>query len=145
LRNAERILAAYAEAEPWKADHDAAMRSLEMEEIVAVGNMAYEVVSYIDATWQDYVAAGRVSFDEGYDRQIGDLYRTWLEISDRKLDDIGSLAREGYEIRGVDAFRTHLEEARAILASRDLEPEMRPIEEVLPLVKGNPRPERYGE
>jgi hypothetical protein len=46
-----------AQAEPWKADHDSAMRSFEMEEIVAVGNMAYQVVSYIDVTWQEYVAA----------------------------------------------------------------------------------------
>jgi hypothetical protein len=69
----------------------------------------------------------------------------WVEISEHKLDEIERLASEGYQIRGADEFLTHLEEARAILASRDLEAEMRPIEEVLPLAKGNPRPERYGE
>jgi hypothetical protein len=145
MRNAERILAAYAEAEPWKADHDAAMRSLELEEVIAVGNLAFEVVSFIDATWQDHVATGRVPFRDEDDRRVGQLYRRWVEISERKLDEVERLAREGYEIRGADAFRTHLEEARAILESRELEAHMRPIEQILPLVKGNPRPERYGE
>ena len=41
-------------------------------------------------------------------------------------------------------FSATCEEARAILESRDLEHQMRPIEEILPLVKGNPQPERYG-
>ena len=50
MRNAEGILAAYDEAEPWKADHDLAMQCFEMEEVIAVGNMAFEFVPFIDAS-----------------------------------------------------------------------------------------------
>ena len=145
MRNAERILAAYDAVEPWRADHDTAMQCFEMEEILAVGNMAYDLVSFIDAAWQDRVARGKVLFTEEDDRQIGELYRKWIEVSERKVGDIGRLAHEGYEVHGADTFLTHLEEARAILESRALEDHMRPVEDILPLAKGNPRPERYGK
>ena len=144
MRNAERILAAYDEAEPWKADHDAAMQWFEMEEIIAVGNMAFEFVSFIDASWQDHVASGRVPFKEEDDQRIGQYYRKWVEISERRIDEIETLTREGYEVQGADRFLSNFEEARAVLESRDLEHQMRPIEEILPLVRGNPQPERYG-
>lgn len=145
MRNAERILAAYAEAEPWKDDHDAAMRCFEMEEVIAVGNLAFQFVSYIDAAWQDLVVAGKVLYQEEEDRQISQFYRRWAEITERNLDEIKKLTQDGFEIKGVDQCLNHFEEARGVLESRVLEAEMRPIEEILTLSKGNPRPERYGK
>jgi hypothetical protein len=145
MKNADRILAAYDEAEPWKADHDASMQCFEMEEVIAVGNLAYELISFIDATWQQYVARGKVLFKEEDDSQIGQFYRKWVEISERRIVEIESLTREGSEIQGADRFLILLVEAKAILDSRELEDQMRPIEDILPLVKGNPRPERYGK
>jgi hypothetical protein len=145
MTNADRILAAYDEAEAWKADHDASMQSFDMQEVIVFGNMAYEFISFIDATWQEYVARGKLLFKEEDDRQIGEFYRKWVEISERRIDEIGRLTRKGYEIQGADRFLTLLEEARAILESRALEGAMRPIEDILLSVKGNPRPERYGK
>ena len=82
---------------------------LRMEEIIAVGNMAYEFVSFIDATWQDHVARGKVLFKEEDDSQIGQLYRKWVEISERRIEEIGRLAREDYEVQVRDRFLSHLE------------------------------------
>jgi hypothetical protein len=145
MTNVERILAAYAEAEPWKADHDDARFCFRAEEVIAIGNAGFMLVTRIDAAWQDHVAGGRLPFKEEDDRQVGEFYRMWVAASERLLPLIEELGRDGFEINGVDEFLTHLEEARSILESRALEAEMRPIEEVLPLAKGNPRPERYGK
>lgn len=145
MKNAELVLAAYAEAEPWNPDHDAAMRCFEMEEVIAVGNFAYEFVCHADAAWQDHVAAGKLPYKEENDQQFGENYRKWVEITERNLDEIEKLTRDGYEVKRADELMAHLEEARGILESRDLEAEMRPIEEILTLAKGNPRPERYGK
>jgi hypothetical protein len=142
---AERILTTYDEAEPWKADHDAAVQCLEMEKVVALGNRAYDLLSDFVAFWQDYVARGVLPFNKKDDRRHGDAYRTWVETSMRKLGEIEKLTRDGHEIKGADELRAHLEEARSILESRALEDQMRPIEEILHLAKGNPRPERYGK
>ncbi len=94
MRNAERILAAYDEAEPWKADHDTAVQCFEMEEVLAVGNMAYDLVSFIDAAWQDRVARGKVLFKEEDDRRIGESYRKWIEISGARLTRFGGWLRK---------------------------------------------------
>lgn len=144
MRNAERVLAAYAEAEPWQDDHDAAERCVEWEEVVAVANAVFRLVSTIDAAWQGRVMAGAVPYRDEDDRRIGELYRLWVETSERRLGEIEALGREGFEVQGADEFLVHLDEARSLLEARALEAEMRPIEEVLPLARGNPRPERYG-
>lgn len=145
MKNAERILAAYALAEPWQEDHDDALRCFEAEEFLAVGNLAYDLLTYVETTWQDRVAAGLIPFNDEDDRQLGALYRIWVEASERKLDEIQTLTRKGYDLQGDETFLAHLEEARSLLEARSLEAEMRPIEEILPLVQGNPRPERYGK
>ncbi len=137
MSNADRILAAYDEAEPWKTDHDSSMQCFEMEEVIAVGHLAYELVSFVDATWQQYVARGKILFKEEDDRQIGQLYRKWVEISERRIIEIESLTREGYEIQGADRFLTLLEEGKAILDSRELEHDMRPIEDILRDIASN--------
>jgi hypothetical protein len=139
---AERILSAYAE--PWTANHDAGLRCFEVEQVLAAGNLAFELVIAVDAAWQDHVAAGDLPFTEEDDRRIGDLYRQWVEVSERNQVAIAELIEGGCDLKGADEFLTHLEEARSILESRSLEAEMRPIEELLPLARGNPRPERYG-
>jgi hypothetical protein len=49
------------------------------------------------------------------------------------------------QVDGLDEFRRIAEEARCQIELWDLEPEIRPLEEALPLVRpGNPRPDRYG-
>ncbi|HWE39225.1 MAG TPA: hypothetical protein VG406_21935 [Isosphaeraceae bacterium] len=144
MRNAERVLAAYAEAEPWREDHDAAGRCFELEEVVAVGNLAFQLIVSIDAAWQGRVAAGLVPYRDEDDRRIGELHRMWVEASERRLGEIEALGREGFEVQGAEEFLIHLDEARSLIESRALEAQMRPIEEVLPLARGNPRPERYG-
>ena len=144
MRNAEQILKAYAEAEPWKKDHDAAMRCFEMDEVIELGNLAFRFLSYVDAAWQERVAAGKIPYTEEDDRQIGKLYETWVNITEQDLVEIEKLTREGFEVRGATSLIVQFEEARSLLESRALEAEMRPIEEILPLARGNPRPERYG-
>lgn len=144
MKIAEQILEAYAKADPWKLDHDDAMRCFEMEEIIAVGNMTYKLVSYIVATWQDHVVAGSVPYQDEDDRQISQFYQSWVTVSERNLSEIEKLTRNGFEVKGSEEFATHLAEARSIIESRALEAEMRSIEEILPLANGNPRPDRYG-
>jgi hypothetical protein len=128
---AEQILAASDEAEPWKADHDAAMRCFEMEKVIAGGNRAYDLISDFVAAWQDYVARGELPFVEEEDRRYGDFYRIWVETTERKLGEIEKLTGAGYEVKGADKLRAYLEEARSILESRALEDQMRPVEEIL--------------
>jgi hypothetical protein len=140
---AEQFLAAYAGVEPWKANHDAAIRCFEVEDRIALGILAYQVVTYVDAAWQERVAEGKLRFEEENDRRIGKLYRTWVEISERNLAAVEELIRDGFEVKGADEFLARLEEARSLLESRDLESEMRPIEKIQTLERGNPRPERY--
>jgi hypothetical protein len=146
MRTGERFLAAYASAEAalWKADHDAAMRCFEVEEFLAAGNLAFKLGTFIEATWQGHVAEGSLPYKEEVDREIGEFYRSWVEITERNLAKLRQLEEEGFDVKGADEFLAHLEEARCILESRALESEMRPVEEILPLAKGNPRPERYG-
>ncbi len=145
MKNAERILAAYTQAEPWKADHDAAMQCFEMEEILAVGDLALRLIFHRDAAWQEHVASGKIPYKKDEDVQIGDFYKSWVEVSERMLSVIKALADVGFVVNGADDFELQLEEARSLLDSRILETEMRPVEDILPLVKGNPRPERYGK
>ena len=142
---AERILSAYAGAEPWPTNHDDALRRFEMEQVIAAGNLAFDLITGWDATRQDHVAAGRFPHREEDDRLIGEHYRMWLEISERNRLAIEELVQGGFDPKGADAFLARLEEAWSILESRALEAEMRPIEELLPLAKGNPRPERYDQ
>lgn len=144
MQTTERILTAYAEAEPWKADHDAAMRCLGMEENIAVGIAVLKLIACYEAAWQEHVATGKVPYDEAEDIRIGQFYQRWLQATERSLEEIQKLNEQGYEVKGTDELLIHLEEARSILESRILEVEMQTIEEVLPLAKGNPRPERYG-
>jgi len=145
LKNAERILAAYAEADSWEVDHDDAIRCFDMEELIAVGGLAFEFLSFVESAWQDHVSAGKIEYQEEDDRQIGRLYQKWVEITERNVAEVEKLTRNGFQVKGADQFFVDLEEARSLIESRTLEAEMLPIEEILPLAHGNPRPERYSK
>lgn len=144
MKNAEGVLSLYGGAETWKADHDTVMAAYRMEEVAALGVMAYQFLSGVDAAWQEHVAAGQIAYDEGDDQRIGRLYGLWVETTERYLVPIDRIIQAGLEVKGSDHLRLLLEEARAILESRVLEANIRPIDELLPLARGNPRPECYG-
>ncbi len=144
MTSAERILAAYAESESWKSEHDLAMRCFEAEDFIVLGDLAFRRVTRADADWQERVSSGAIPYNESDDAKIGMCYQLWIEITDRNLIAIEAQSLDGYEIKGLGELRALLAEAIAMLESRSLESAMHSVDDILHLAKGNPRPARYG-
>jgi hypothetical protein len=143
---ARRMLAAYAESEPWKAEHDEVMRFYEVEEAIAYGNSLFLGLTTDDALWQAHVQRGELVFREEDRLQIAANYRSWIETSQRILSEVDRLAQDRSDIQGIATFRQHLQEAICILDAESFETELPPVEQLLLLAdQGNPRPDRYGD
>lgn len=71
-------------------------------------------------------------------------YDRWIQRAARDLDEARRLARDGDDIAGIDELAEALEEARAMAANRELEADIRPIEDLIRNARPeNPRPGRY--
>jgi hypothetical protein len=149
MHTAEAFLAVF-ESEPWAtaratvSSGGGPSASPDTEELVEAANSVYRLISKTEASWQNSVASGVTAYREDEDRQFGDLYRRWSEVCKKYVPRLRELARGESPSEGLDELLGHFEEADALLAARELEASMRPIEEILPLAAGNPRPERYG-
>lgn len=149
LRATQRVISAYAESEPrrdesWDESHDLAMYCREIEDALAWGVYLFRDLSDLEARSQARVLRGELAPDgydwEGHERD----FRRWAAASEKFLGLAEDLAREGFDVGGLEEFRTVVEEARCLIGLWDFEPELRPIEEARPLTRPeNPRPDRY--
>jgi hypothetical protein len=142
-------VAAFFETEPWKsgtAESSAAgeARDLEREAFVVAANGFYSVMLEMEAWFVASVASGKWRNGETEDRSFTRGYRRWLEACNKAIVDLNVATSEGSQDERVQELMRNIEDVRCVLESRELEGSMRPIDEILPLALGNPRPERYG-
>ncbi len=145
-RLGRRMLSAYAESEPWKQDHEDAILSFELEEMIAYGVSLIRGLMSDDALWEERVRKGIVPYREEDRLQFSEDYRRWADVGRTLLKSAESLDSAGHRIQGLEAFRLALEEVDCILGAEEFETLLPPVEEMLHLAnRGNPRPERYGD
>lgn len=142
----KRLVAAYAVDEPWKIDHDGVKKCWEAEDLLASGIALYRRIVVLDADLQKKLIGKPAEMIEQYVTDIDELYRAWLEASERWRAKAERFVAQGYPVDGLDEFRAVVEEAAIIVGNAEFEAELRPIAEQLALVRPeNPRPERYGD
>jgi hypothetical protein len=140
-----RLISTYADPEPWKEYHDRAILCRDIEETIAWGIYLFRDLSDLEARFQARVFGGGEVLHNLDRNEFERAYRLWVTGSMAILREAEGLAEEGFPVNGLDEFRGIAEEARCQIELFDLEPEIRPIEEVLPLIRPeNPRPARYG-
>ncbi len=118
-RFANVVVSAYAEAEPWKEDHDTAMTGFCIEEMVSWGNRLFRGLSEDEETWHTQVFESKVAYDAEWQENLLELFRKWLKGSERLLTQIEWLEGSGFEVRGSGEFRQNCIEARGILTDDD--------------------------
>jgi hypothetical protein len=145
ISTTRRLISSYAECEPWKEHHDQAMLCWDVEEKMAWGINLLQGLSDLEARLQARVLGGREAWQKLDLAEIEQAYRSWVTGSESLLRQAEALAEQGFPLDGLAEFRGKVEEVRCQIELWDLEPEIRPIEEALPLTKPeNPRPARYG-
>jgi hypothetical protein len=108
------------ETERWKIDHDEANACVEFEELLALGNSAFDAISRWDTIWHQQVNEGKHRFDAAYERDILNLYADWLAPSEYMLEVIARHEQKGYVVVGADVFRRYCEDASG-LATDDVD------------------------
>ncbi len=140
----KRLMEAYAAAEPWGPGHGEAMACRDLEDLLADGILLFRRIGEIEAKHQRHALANRDEDVEGPLREIDDLYRSWVEASQRWLTKAERMSAHGYAVEGLDAFRATVEEARNVVGNTDLERDMKPLDELVASARpDNPRPDRY--
>ncbi|MEO6810908.1 MAG: hypothetical protein ABI353_17490 [Isosphaeraceae bacterium] len=141
----QRLVTAYAESEPWKTEHDRAMQCQDLEEAMIWGSRLFRAVVEVDEWNQARAIRGEPGPGNVIQDQIEKSYQILALACDRVLKSADALTAHRFAVEGLEEFRLLVEEAWCMAAGFEIEAEMRPIEELLPLAKGCPRPERYGE
>jgi hypothetical protein len=141
-----RLIDAYAsQDEPWKKDHNLAMKCRDAEDLIVNGLALFRTVSAIDVRTQLQGRGASEEFVQDCWTEVRGLYQVWLDGSARWLTRIEMLSAQGYEIEGLAEFRATIEEVANILGNDEYEKEIRPLDELRGMLKpGNPRPGRYG-
>jgi hypothetical protein len=117
----------------------------DLEETMTWGITLFRGLNEMEGWLQARVLGGREGLHQLDQSEFERAYRLWVTASETILRFAEELAREGFSVEGLDTVRGITEEARCQVELWDFEPEIRPIEEVRPLVRPeNPRPGRYG-
>jgi hypothetical protein len=142
-----RLVLAFAEAEPWKIDHQRAMLCRDIEDDMAWGIRLMSGLAEEEATFQALVLAGGPAGDiEAGMAGIDECRRVLVEVCEKILETAESLRRDRDAIDGIEEFRAAIEEARHRVEAAEFEQELPPLETMRPLLRPeNPRPERYGD
>lgn len=140
----KRLMEAYAADEPWKPDHDKAMACRDIEDLLTDGILLFRRIGEIEANYQRHALAGRDQNIEACVKEIDDLYRAWVDASQRWLMKAEQMSARGFTVEGLDAFRSTIEEAWNLLGNLEVERDMKPLDELVASSRpDNPRPERY--
>lgn len=105
--------------ESWKALHDEASTCIDFEELLALGNSAFELIDRWDVIWHQKVHAGSIPYDAEHEQEILNLYKLWMAPSEYVLQEIGRFERNGYELVGAKEFRKRCEDGRGLMSSDD--------------------------
>ncbi len=145
LQQTRRQIADYLDPRTRHEDRDMALRVAELEGLLSRSMRLYRRLQEAEAALQGAVFSGFADADNPFFAQADRIYRDLIP----GLVDLAAmgqaLADAGHPVAGLDEFIAMAEEADAMLGSRDVEPEIRPIEELVPLARpGNPDVARYG-
>ena len=122
-----------------------ASRIAELEGLLSRSTRLYRRLQEAEAALQGAVFSGLADADNPFFVQADRIYRDLIP----GLVDLAAmgkaLADAGHPVAGLDEFIAMAEEADAMLGCRDVEAEIRPIGELVPLARpGNPDVARYG-
>lgn len=141
-----RMISTYEESEVWKRDHARAMSCLDLEQVVALGLHLFRSLLDFEARLQAAAFRGDLSAEDPVWAELDPLYGRWAEASKRLLARADELAREGFSVSDIEAFRDAIGEARCMIENAALDAFALPIEEMMKrLQPENPRPDRYGD
>ncbi len=111
-----RAVRAFAEGvEGWRGDPADATSRLDIEELIAVGNKAYEAVVDLDGRWHESLAEGIRPHDGRMLEAIEGLYLAWADPAGRLAAIARAAPGLGREVRGLDALLANLDVAAAVV------------------------------
>jgi hypothetical protein len=120
LRTTGTVRNYVSEANGWEAAvHGEAAVCVEFEELLALGNSAFEAIGRWDAIWHQKVNGGAIPFDAAAESQILGLYALWLTPSPSLLREVDRFERAGYPLVGAEPFRRHCEDATGLTTPDD--------------------------
>lgn len=105
--------------ESWKADHEQAMRCLELEVVLQMGCSLYEQLRTADESWRIRMARGEVEYDATVDAAFDKLFDIWLSPGALVLEEIAELEAAAYEVEHADTFRRYHAQCAAARQDRD--------------------------
>lgn len=134
------LLSAYADKESWNREHDQAQLCLEVEEKLAWGIWIFQGLLDFEARIQSHALKRPGPEMNRLLDVIPTFYQRWVEESAFYLEQARQLQAAGGDVEGVEAFEATLEEARCLIGNLKLEDEIRPIEELIGLARGESDP-----
>ncbi len=145
LQETRRQIADYLDPRTRDDGRDMASRVARLEGLLSRTMRLYLRLQKAEAALQGAVFSGLADADNPFFAQADEIYRDLIP-GFVHLAAVGlALADAGHPVAGLDAFVAMAEEAEAMLACRDVESEIRPIEDLVPLARPvNPDVARYG-
>ncbi len=121
------------------------MLCYDIEKLMRWGIHLFRGLSELDVILQARALGSKEATPSLDGTELEWAYRKWVTTSEGVLRLAEGLAEEGFQVDSLEEFRRIAEEARCQIDLWDLEPEIRAIDEALPLIRPvNPRPDRYG-
>lgn len=111
----QKQLEAYEES--WREDHKAALRCRDVEEVLAVGTMIFQLIQRLEQSWRDRVFRGTEEYTAEEEAAIQRYYRAWLPLSEKVLSELLLLERPFGSVEGADELRRCTEQVREILSA----------------------------
>jgi hypothetical protein len=140
----KKLMEAYAAGDPWRPEHDQAMACRDVEDLLADGILLFRRIGEIEARNQRLALEGRIADIDGSLKETDDLYRAWVEASQRWLTTAERMAAQGFGVEGLADFRAAIGEAWNLVGNLDIERDMKPLDDLVASARpDNPRPERY--
>jgi hypothetical protein len=134
-----------SDVEDWKQDHtDLEDDCWIWEDLIAKINFQFGRILDLESDFQRRIVAGEIAYDRDVDHKITGLYQGWVEIGSELTSQISRLRAAYGAVEGAEDFLPRFEEAQAILASRAIEQNVPPANDLARLANGNPHPDRYG-
>lgn len=105
-----------AKPETWKADHDEAMRVLDLEHLVQVGISLWDYFGKTLDAWTEDVEEGRTTYDPVVEQTFDAARRSWLQTSLAIEKMARAFEKKGYTLEHIEKFRDSINCAHFILA-----------------------------
>jgi hypothetical protein len=109
-----RQIAAYEES--WKADHEAAMRCRDVEDVLAVGIMTFQLLERREQSWRDRVFRGTEDYRAEDDAATREGFDRWLATTEALLNRVAVLEQQFGSVEGAAELSRCAERARLLLA-----------------------------